>query len=310
MHRLTPPLAASLLTLTACLDANPGAVARPAPDAAAPDPFVEVRVGAVGVCVRTASGRASCSPGAEVLEGAPFTIVERGARELAASGTVIWHLELMACVTTDDGVTCGNGARRYTLAIPGAHALTVGDFTACALDADERIICWDPIGPAGAGDGEAPPDAAPATSPGPALPGVTALAASAYGACALDDRGAVTCWGEPRDEAPKAIALPAPALAISAGVGHTCARLADDTATCWGASPDDVPYPPAGPFDALDAGGWSTCILERGTGDVRCASAGTTRAWSLGALVQLDVGAGGVCGLTAWGEVVCAVTAP
>ena len=67
----------------------------------------------------------------------------------------------------------------------------------------------------------------------PHVKDVAAVALAELRSCALDRRGAVTCWGG-EHRAPRAIELPGPAVEISLGSGHSCARLVDGRVACWG----------------------------------------------------------------------------
>lgn len=80
---------------------------------------------------------------------------------------------------------------------------------------------------------------------------VLQLAAGDRHTCALIEGGTIRCWGDGSfgqlgygstnnvgdNETPASagnLALPAAALAIDAGEGHTCARFEDDVVRCWG----------------------------------------------------------------------------
>ena len=128
----------------------------------------------------------------------------------------------------------------------------------------------------------------------------TAIVAGARHTCALvsDDEAAVPiCWGDntrgqlgvpgggtrgaqPADRF-EAVGLPAGqvALALTAGVAHTCARLDDGRVVCWGdsrfgqlgldpAAPTFTPVTLDGPAKAVAAGAYHTCALV--AGGVRC----------------------------------------
>ena len=122
----------------------------------------------------------------------------------------------------------------------------VDSFTsACLVDAEGRVRCWNASGLRGQ------PQAA---------------------------------WqGVPRCDSEGFITLPGPATMVSHGEEFACARLEDATVHCWGTSEHGVlgrgttstgPQAPApvdvgGPVDAIASGYHHTCALMR-TGSVRC----------------------------------------
>ena len=200
-------------------------------------------------------------------------------------------------------------------ASPEAGFIATGNFHSCAVLAG-AVRCWG-FGGHGAlgygnttsiGDDDAP-DAAGPVALGAGRTAV-AVAAGSVHTCALLDNGTVRCWGfggDGRlgygntltigdDETPAS--LPAgvnlgpgrTAKAITAGSGHTCAILEDDTVRCWGFSldgrlgygrtdsiGDDEAAGSAGPVNlgagrtakAIAAGGSHTCALLD-NGGVRC----------------------------------------
>ena len=213
---------------------------------------------------------------------------------------------------------------------PLAGRITAGEAHSCAVIAG-AARCWGFGGDgrlgygslASIGDDETPGTVAPLNF-GPGLT-VQAIAAGTAHTCALLSDGTVRCWGfggngrlgyastanigddEPAGSA-GAVALGGPAMAITAGVAHTCALRVDGAVFCWGYAgqgrlgygglgPDPVPTnedpPPigdnetplsagpvslGGPAIALSAGNEHTCALLA-TGAVRCWGGG-----SLGAL--------------------------
>lgn len=137
------------------------------------------------------------------------------------------------------------------------------------------------------------------------LSGVVEVAIGASHTCALDDAGAVRCWGYDNSgqlgygdvdsrgddetiEALPAIELAEPAVEITAGYAHTCARLQSGDVACWGrADEGQIGYgnldsigddEPAGDAGAVPLGGKAvdldtfynhTCaVLD--TGKLRC----------------------------------------
>lgn len=125
---------------------------------------------------------------------------------------------------------------------PRPSVLAVGFTHACVLREGE-VHCWgdDRFGQLGRGEISELPRA-----PGPslAMPPVIALAAGGSSTCALDESGAVFCFGLGRHgqigdgtletrARPTRVAMLLPATAISIGSDHACAIAASDV-YCWG----------------------------------------------------------------------------
>lgn len=131
--------------------------------------------------------------------------------------------------------------------LPPVAELVAGAFHTCGVDVDGTVWCW--------GDtlhGQTGPDAGE-DAHGPVavsgLSGVQDIAAGFLHTCAVDVGGAVWCWGnaddgrlggapDSGDEAGmvRVNGLDGPATAVSAGVAHSCALLADGTVMCWGSN--------------------------------------------------------------------------
>ncbi len=196
-----------------------------------------------------------------------------------------------------------------------ATAISAGSVHTCALLDDHTVRCWGygENGRLGYGNRNSVGASQTAGSVGPVYLGAgrTAKAISAGGAhtCAVLDDGSVRCWGFGYDgrlgynntynvgdvQTPGSVS-PVDlgghkAKAISAGGGHTCALLDDNTLRCWGLGAngqlgygntsnvgDGRGQTPAsaGPIDlgghtakAISAGGFHTCaVLDDGS--VRC----------------------------------------
>ncbi len=138
-----------------------------------------------------------------------------------------------------------------------ATQIAVGDFHTCALLDDGTVRCWG-FGADGRlgygntqniGDNETPGMAGPVNL-GAGRTAVAITAGSGH-TCAVLDDGAVRCWGfgedfrlgrnDPGsigdDESPGSVApvnLDRDAVALSAGLNHTCATLDDGAVRCWG----------------------------------------------------------------------------
>ncbi len=203
-----------------------------------------------------------------------------------------------------------------------AVAIAAGYHHTCALLATGAVRCWgdNTYGQLGyntttsVGDGSGPS----IQSAGDVPLGGTAVAITAGGqhTCALLSNGAVRCWGlndagqlgyntttdvgdgpGPTIESAGDVPLGGTALAITAGVSHTCALLSTGGVRCWGdgtsgqlgygkaanvgdgvgfdksiETAGDVPL--GGTAVAITAGDNDTCALL-GSGAVRCWGAGT-----------------------------------
>lgn len=142
------------------------------------------------------------------------------------------------------------------------RAIATGSRHSCALLTTGELHCWGAgaYGRLGHADTNNLGDDEPAEAAGglsllprglPPSDQVVELALGSDFSCARFDSGAVLCWGRNSvgqlgqgngedlgdDEAPSTapiIDLPGPAVAISAGRQHVCARLADQRAICWG----------------------------------------------------------------------------
>jgi alpha-tubulin suppressor-like RCC1 family protein len=133
------------------------------------------------------------------------------------------------------------------------------------------------------------------TPPPPApLVGIVQVAAGTEHSCALDQSGAVFCWGNnwagqlgdgtyaARSRAVR-VAGVAGAVQIAAGYGHTCALIADGTTKCWGdnyfgqlgngetlsGSPLPVQVQGLDGASAIDLGARHSCAIIA-SGSVKC----------------------------------------
>ena len=141
--------------------------------------------------------------------------------------------------------------------ITSAASMTAGGFHTCALLGDGTVQCWgeNDFGQLGNGTSDPVPGSPTTVNPTPvAVSGITsavAISAGGWHTCALLRDGTIQCWGQNTygqlgDGSP--ITRPAPgrsstpvtvtgittAIAIEAGIFHTCALLADGTLRCWG----------------------------------------------------------------------------
>ena len=150
----------------------------------------------------------------------------------------------------------GNQLRLTPVTVSGindATAIATGGFHSCAIVTDGKVRCWGDDGLGQLGDGTLGDfSLVPVEVSG--LTGATALAAGEFFTCALRDDSTVWCWGAngfgqlgdgttADSPVPVQVAgLPDPddhpALALTAGNGHTCVLVDDlgEPALCWGAN--------------------------------------------------------------------------
>jgi len=131
------------------------------------------------------------------------------------------------------------------------ESVTAGwDFTCALLDHGSEVACWgedpQPLSSSSRGRASRASSASgPETVQG--LPArVLSLDAGERHVCAVDEDGAVWCWGEndsgqlgSRSDDDSLLpvlveGLPLPASSVSAGGAHTCALLSDGGTFCWG----------------------------------------------------------------------------
>ncbi len=137
-----------------------------------------------------------------------------------------------------------------------AVAITAGGNHTCVILADGSVRCWG--GGSGGRLGSGSPlniGEAPGQMPPPAVPlggRAVAISAGTQHTCAVLEGGSVRCWGAgasgelgngddtvnigdaPGEMPPPPVNVGGSAVAVSAGVGHTCALLVDRTVRCWG----------------------------------------------------------------------------
>jgi alpha-tubulin suppressor-like RCC1 family protein len=181
--------------------------------------------------------------------------------------------------------------------------LDVGGRHACAVTSAGAAKCWGDNTNGILGDGTTTARAWAGDVMG-LTAGVTAVTTSrgwdamnpdVAHTCALMSGGIVRCWGDNQfgqlgvgtttgfAAVPAApVALSSPAVAISAGWGHTCALLSDGTVECWGYNRErqlgdtttvdrSTPVPVAGLANVvqISAGPSTTCALTS-AGGVKC----------------------------------------
>lgn len=132
-------------------------------------------------------------------------------------------------------------------AVAQFRQLAAGEYHTCGVDVDAGAWCWGQglYGQLGNGD------TVDTTSPVRVVADstrFTAITAGSMHTCALDDRGAVWCWGgnfvgrlgtgdrEPTSTPTRVEGIDAAVRNIHAGLDRTCAVTVDDALWCWGAN--------------------------------------------------------------------------
>ena len=129
-----------------------------------------------------------------------------------------------------------------------ARGIGVGERHSCALLSDGKVACWGANSVGQLGDGSNTPSNAPVTVGIETGRSAVELAVGDFHACAILDDGSLVCWGgnssgdlgigtnTVSENSPVAVDLGEgrKAFGISAGRGHTCALLDDDSVKCWG----------------------------------------------------------------------------
>ena len=176
--------------------------------------------------------------------------------------------------------------------LTGAVAIAAGSYHTCAILSSGPAKCWGWGGHGQLGDGQYHEAKTPIAVAG--LSGAVAIDAGFHHTCALRSGGTVMCWGDNGDDelgdgsteanSPNPVALSgiSGAVAISAGIYHTCAVITGGTVKCWGdnesgqlgdGSTDNSPTPVAvsglAGAVAVSAAGDHTCAIVTG-GTVSC----------------------------------------
>ena len=193
------------------------------------------------------------------------------------------------------------------LVVSGRRTLVAGEAFTCAIDTDDRPVCW--------GLPSEVVDGAPSID-------LVELTAGCDHVCGLTDSGVSVCWGEGEDgqlDLPTGVRF----SQLAAGCRHTCGLDLDGTVHCWGKNSYGQSVPPAFEEERVEwiaAGGTLSCaILD--TEDVTYSGSPTLSCWGGGlaglgqafvahhyASVALGKAVG--CGLTGAGELICSEGAP
>ena len=178
--------------------------------------------------------------------------------------------------------------------ILNVRQLAFGEQHVCWLQQDRQVVC---AGSNSSGQLDIPADLS--TTP------TVAVVAGRAGSCAVDENGAVRCWGEQAERLPANLR---PVMQLSLGDGHGCALHADGVVRCWGdnaGNAGDKATPPddLAPVVQLALGYEHSCALQR-DGQLRCWG-GNMPPDDLGPATQLTSGANHSCALLADGTVRC-----
>jgi len=187
-------------------------------------------------------------------------------------------------------ITCqGEGADGWDTPPAGPwERISMGDDSACALDAEGNVACW----------GNVFSDLVPSEGP------FTAIAVQGDAACGIRPSGRIRCWGEDYDDL-----LTAPEGTFTDLVMHDdegCALASDGHIQCWGAA-FHAHGRVDGVFTQLALQYGNLCTLDA-AGKIACYDSFAERyeaQYSVGTYVTFSVANGPVCGVTADGSIDC-----
>jgi len=145
--------------------------------------------------------------------------------------------------------------------VDGVDAFGVGDKNTTCVVRQGKLACW------GSSFAKLKPQSEALAAP-PLLEGVKDLSVGSMFACAVDARGAVTCFGSDNGAPPST-----KAKLVRSGANHACLLAEDGSIACWG----DNRFNQLGTSTTRDlrdivdiaVGEWHTCALER-SGRVKC----------------------------------------
>ena len=178
--------------------------------------------------------------------------------------------------------------------ILSARQLAFGEQHVCWLQQDRQVLC---DGSDSSGRVTVPAELSTTAT--------VSVVAGREGSCAVDENGALRCWGRNGDEQSALPADLSPVTQLSLGDGHGCALHAGGVVSCWGNDTNGQATPP----DALDlvvqlALGYEHSCALQGDGQVRCWG-GNMPPVDLGLATQLTSGANHSCALLKDGAVRC-----
>ena len=252
-------------------------VTTPPPVAKVPDPAVEVAAQSLHTCARRKSGKVSC------WGKNTYGQLGNGKRE-DASGPV-------------------------DVPLVGAVELALGRDFSCARRSGGDVVCWgnDEDGQLGGGGGGRPGSLSVRPVKVAGLSRVVALSGGDYHMCALDQAGAVWCWGNAGNgqigsDAQRAFARPqridrlGKVRAIASGTGHVCALETSGGVKCWGRNTEGQlgDGRSGSRLEPVRVAGIETATQIASGHNHSCATfaGGTLRCWGDNAYGQLGPGAG------------------
>jgi|GEM_PF-2280794 len=158
-----------------------------------------------------------------------------------------------------------------------------------------------------AGCGSDASTTAPRLFEGP--PGPERISIANRASCAIDDWGAIHCWGQQRAiEQPVVVSKPEAGqfVQISVSDEHACALSIEGQVTCWGNSNGGKTKAPEGSgYRSVSAGGVDTCVVD-GEGALSCfGQTDRLEDYPTGDFVQVTVGSGVACAREMDGAVTC-----
>ena len=161
------------------------------------------------------------------------------------------------------------GAQRFS-------SISAGGSHTCALGHDRAAYCWGSawFGQIGGGTVRRyTATVAPARVLVPFI--LVAVSAGSYHSCAVDERGAVWCWGDgafgqlgpgraSQPPTPAVVSLRELAVDVSAGGDHTCALARSGVVACWGRGRNAQLWlrPNVGRFTSISSGHNHSCALD------------------------------------------------
>ena len=192
---------------------------------------------------------------------------------------------------------------------PGS--LSVGNFHACAIQADGELACW---GKAGDSRLVIPDD------DGEAISDWTLVEAGFANACAIREDGSVTCFGRTTHGRSDGPSGDGPFVDVTMGVYNGCALAADGSVECWG-RPPDLAQQYNRLINTAQAGVAFTAIEMATTEHYSCgvAQAGDIYCWGVvpsnaafarvqppaGSFASISVGSSNSCALDSTGDLTC-----
>lgn len=194
-----------------------------------------------------------------------------------------------------------------------ANFIATGTAHSCAVLNDGNIKCWGNNSNGQLGNGNTTTQSSP-VGPINLGAGLTAsvIGTGSYHTCAILNDGTVKCWGynpygqlgigtqtsQASPAGPINLGSGKTAVAIAAGVGHSCAILNDGTVKCWGYNAygqvgiGNTTTPQTSPMGPLNLGSGKTAISIAAGASHTCAilNDGSVKCWGFNGSGQLGIG--------------------